>query len=327
MKSNCYPALAGIAACALLTACGGGGSSSAPPTSGTPAPSPSPTPSPTPTPTPSASYSTFAALTGDRAFASSCGELVVSGSNYFAIGSTAFGNGIPISYAASSQTYTVAAPPLTIAYGPADLDPAAPTDTIGYRKVDSANFANRFSITRPTLASGSLDYVRHARTLFRETNGTIHDAFCVIGVPTLLTDPLPSSSINFPAYSLRGTASATISGSRKQYDLAESTMTFTANPTSRAVNLSITLVGREISSTGLSDTRINFGQFDGQSSVDGAAQSFGMTLQSPTRISSGSQAAGWFFGPSGAELGLTFTIRVNDSASQIEAVGSVVADR
>ncbi|MCZ8370513.1 MAG: hypothetical protein O9293_11215 [Porphyrobacter sp.] len=194
--------------------------------------------------------------------------------------------------------------------------------------MDANNFGTRFAITQTTLGTINAEYVRATRVLVRPGN-TIVNAFCVIGVPTLLTDR-PAAAVTYSQFAYNGTAFITdrTTGARRQFDISESTAQFTANPTNGAINVSLTIVGREFLAGGaLATTTTALGTYAGQSGIDGTQQTFGTPLTRQPDGSVGGGFSGWFFGPQGREAGLAFSFRIIDGNNDLVLGGSLTARR
>lgn len=329
-----------IIGCALLASCGGEDSNTPPPTGGggTPTPSPTPTPTPSPTPTPTL----FSALVGDQQFNSACagsteqfGTLGVFNDVGF-IRSSTFPLAIDHDFLDATDSWRIASrspdgADYSYTFGPADIIATAQPDTIAYRQPDPNNFPNRFSITQPTLGSVKAEYVRSTRVFNRPAN-LVTNAFCVIGVPTEVTDR-PPALVTYTTFAFDGTAFLfdRANGNRRQFDLSESTAQWTANPATGQINVTLTLTGREfLSGGGLSDTRTAMGTYPRQAVIDGTVQTFSVPFDTvsggPTTITGG--FSGWFFGPAGIEAGLAFSGRADfDTNTNLIFGGSLTARR
>lgn len=321
-----------------LVACGGGDSgSSGPPTGGggggTPTPSPSPSPSPTPT------YSLFSALTGDRQFSSACAGTTEQFGNFSIlpdvgfIRSSTFPLAIDHDFQSASNSWRIASRTpdgvdYAFTFGPSDIVTTTQPNTVAYRQLDGNGFGNRFAITQPTIGTTNAEYLRFTRVLNRP--GTvITNAFCVIGVPTLLTDR-PATSVSYAQFTYAGTVFITdrTTSVRRQFDISESTAQLTANPTTGAVNVTLTIVGREFLSGGaLATTTTPLGTYAGQSVIDGTQQTFAAPMTRQPDGSVGGGFSGWFFGPQGREAGLAFSFRIVDGNDDIVIGGSLAARR
>lgn len=325
--------LAFVIGCALLGSCGGGDSGGSPPPTG----GGTPTPSPTPTPTPS--YPLFSALTGDRQFSSACAGTTEQGGQLAAltdvgfIRSTTFPSAIDHDFLSAANSWRIASRSpdgvnYSYTFAPADIITTTQPNTITYRQLDANGFGNRFSITQTTLGPVNAEYVRATRVFVRPGSVLIN-AFCVIGVPTLLTDR-PSTSVTYAQFAYNGTAFITdrTTAVRRQFDISESTAQLTANPTTGAINVTLTIVGREFLAGGaLATTTTALGTYSGQSGIDGTQQTFGAPLNRQPDGSVGGGFSGWFFGPQGREAGLAFSFRIVDANSDLVLGGSLTARR
>lgn len=325
--------LAFVIGCALLGSCGGGGGSSG--GGGTPTPTPTPTPSPTPTPT----YSLFSALTGDQRFSSACagtteqaGQLGLFSDVGF-IRSSTFPLAIDHDFLSATSSWRIASRSpdgfdYAYTFTPSDIISTTQPNTVAYRQVASNGFGTRFSITQPTLGTTPAEYVRTTRVFTRPAS-ILTNAFCVIGVPTLLTDR-PTTSISYTQFFYNGTAFITdrTTLARRQFDISTSTAQLTANPTTGAVTVTVTIVGREFLSDGsLSPTSTALGTYTGQSVIDGTQQTFAAPFSRVPDGSVGGGFSGWFFGPQGREAGLAFGFRIIDGNNDIVLGGALSARR
>ncbi len=322
--------LAFIIGCAMLASCGGGdsGGSTPPPTGGgggTPTPSPTPSPSPTPT------YQTFAQLTGDRNFATSCGGLRQGELGGPIIASdfgegVSEGRGLVFDFAAASNTWNITGPGFTTSFGPADISATPPANTTLYTR-DVNGFPTRFSIVSRPFGTQAAEYVRGAALTYR-TGGGVEDYFCVFGVPTLTTDPLPTSTITYTQFNIGGFAVRNSNATGVSvFDLRESTVTLSANPATGQVTTQITLVGREFVAGVPAATVTQLGTFNSTGTVNNRP-SYSGDLTSPGQVVPASRFAGWFFGPQGREAGYAFNILVDlPEGGRLTGGGAVTARR
>lgn len=321
-----------------LAACGGGDSGSTPPPTGgggggTPAPSPSPSPSPTPT------YPLFSALTGNQQFSSACagtteqfGQFSILPDVGF-IRSSTFPTAIDHDFQSAANSWRIASRSLdgsdyVYTFAPTDIVTTTQPNTTAYRQIDGTGFPNRFAITQPAIGTTNAEYLRLTRVVVRPAT-LITNAFCVIGVPTLLTDR-PTTSVSYSQFAYQGTAFIVdrATNTRRQFDISESTAQFTANPTTGAINVTLTIIGREFLSTGsLATTTTPLGTYAGQSGIDGTQQTFGAPLNRTPDGSVGGGFSGWFFGPQGREAGVAFSFRISDGNEDLILGGSLAARR
>ena len=311
-----------------VSACGGESGSSP-----TPPPVPPPTGTPTPTPPP-ITYSRFAELSGDQSFDSACAGLFNLSDPVL---STGFGNypdsgaSLNIDYVASTETYVVEGgldTPFTYSFGPADRDAASTPSSILYSRPDENGFTTRFGIGARALGSTSPDYVRTARLFSRPSNAVV-DFYCVFGVPTQLDDELPESTIEYSSFTISGNMFIRSGSLMGQYDLAESTVTLSANPQNGEIRTRLTLTGRKFGPGGLSSERTPLGVYVGEAGVDGSVASFSGGVFGDDRAVGIGNFGGWFFGPQGREAGyaFAFTAFTPDGSDEQLASGVVTARR
>ncbi len=291
---------AGMLAIALaiaVTGCGGddsGGSLGTTP----PTPTPSPTPSPPP---PTYSYTKYAALTGDQNFRSACAVVALTGNPFQARFATPYGNGVPLSYTAATDTYRATVDGVQSTFAPGDRDPAAPAGTQRYLKVVNG-FTERFSIGQPTAAGTALEYVRGFGLTARDATGQANQFGCIFGVSTFVGDAPAGSNIPFARVSLNGAAYINDAGSMLSYSLAGSTATLAANVVTGTITITLQLVGTEQKASGPVGGIVILGSYTGSGSIDTTAGSFsGSLVDNVSSPTVNGTFGGWFFGPQGAE--------------------------
>jgi hypothetical protein len=282
-------------------------------------------------------------LTGNQQFSSACAGTTDTGGQIGIlpdvgfIRSTTSPSAIDHDFLSATSSWRVAsrAPDgtnYTYTFGPDDVVTTTQPNTLAYRQVGANGFGNRFSITQPVFGPSTAlvnaQYVRATRVLVRPANLT-SDAFCVIGVPTLLTDR-PTTAITYTQFVFNGTAYITdrTTAARRQFAISTSTAQVTANATTGAVNVTLTIVGREFLADGsLSTTDTPLGTYAGQSVIDGTQTTFGAPLNRQPDGSVGGGFSGWFFGPQGREAGLAFSFRIIDGNDDLVLGGSLTARR
>lgn len=305
----------GAAALALaLAACGGGGEST-PPTSGggsggggggsggggggTPAPT----------------YPTFAELTGNQQFRSACGGLFNLQQPIDSGGFTRYPNppsALAHDFSAGSDTWTITGMSpdgveFTRIFTPADVVTTTIPNTTAYRQVDGTGFPNRYFFGQQTIGTTLSTYMRATSLFVRPGSGTMALS-CVIGVPTELSDR-PASTVTYSEFGVIGNVFINNPGGPpSQFEISESAVRLSANPTTGLIEFELDLVGRQFQPDGsLSDTRTQFGKFGGNAGIDGTEQSFAAPLNRLPDNSVGGGYAGWFFGPQGQEVGIGIT--------------------
>ena len=309
-----------VAACGMLSACGGGGSSP-PDTSATA----------TPTPTPGANYSTYASLSGNQTFQTACaaGTLRIPDANVY--GSTAFGHGYKIRYDASADSYAISGEQgVSVSFGPADADPSPPAGSSkAYRRTLSSGLREQFIIGNGRLPSGTAEYVRSTYLATVSGGGEPLTAYCVLGVPTLLSDSPAAGLYTYGNFALSGFAlEETGTGGVSTYQITDSVVTLQANTQNGTVDTSIRLIGRRIENGTPASTPTELGTYAGQADLDGEQTSFGNRLTSSNRNSLFSAYGGWFFGPQGREVGLAFNIVAeNGAGGRLYTIGTVIGRR
>lgn len=323
------------AALALALVACGGEDGRTPPIGGGGTPTPSPTPTPTPSPTPT--YATFATLTGNQAFATACGG--TAGPNVVqapGFGRSAAGNGLlSLDFTSASSSWRVTGTSLNgeafdNTFGPGDIDAASPfVNFTDYLRDPGTGFRNRLLLGDKAISGLTREYVRQFVHIVRPTaTSVVSTYFCTYGIPTLLTDPLPTGTINYTSFRVVGQVSINSGAEAGAYDLGESVVTLSANPATGQVTTQLQLVGRLQTASGLSATRTDMGTFTGTATVDGSEQNFFAVLEGNRNITGFSNFGGWFFGPQGREAGYGFSISaVQPSGAPMNIAGSVTARR
>ena len=327
--------LAFIIGCAMLASCGGGdGGSSPPPTGGgggTPTPSPTPSPSPTP------ALPTFATLTGDQAFATACGG--TNGANVVqaqGFGRAATGNTlISLDFNDAADTWRVTGTSLTgepfdTTFRPQDIDAASAfTNFTDYLRDPGTGFRNRLLLGDKPITGLTREYVRQFVHVVRPTATSVPSTyFCTYGIPTPLTSTLPSSAVTYTSFRVVGQGIIQGGAQGGAYDLGESTITLTANPTNGQVATQLALTGRLQTPTGLSETRVDLGTFSGTAQIDGSTQNYFAVLQGNRAITGPASFGGWFFGPQGIEAGYGFTVQAAQPTGEpLLIAGTITARR
>ncbi|MDB5673435.1 MAG: hypothetical protein JWM65_417 [Sphingomonas bacterium] len=293
-----------------LAACGSGGSTPTPtPSSSTPTPTPAtPTPSPSSSPTPTPSYPTFASLTGDQSFSSACAALAQNTSVPTVLPATNYGQGLTFAYQASTFTWTISGD-FTQSFGPAERDPTAPTGFTGYLK-GNGSATDRFFITQPSTAGTGLDYLRQTYVL-SNARGYPVSYYCVVGVPTHVSDVPAATTVTFTHNGLVGSSYDTSSGTMIVRSLVHSTVTFTVNLTTLHVDTSVHLMGTP-QAAGSSD--VDLGTITGSGTLDPATGGFYGAWSSTDREAIGN-FGGTFFGPQGAEFSYAFSFGGRNSSA------------
>ncbi len=316
-----------------LVACGGGDSgSSGPPTGGggTPTPTPSPSPSPSPTPT----YQTFNQLTGTQTFQTACAG-IQQGGGIQPIFPSDFGDGQLTANGLTFQrqnedTWNILASGFNTSFGPAELSASPPANTVLYTRASAVAGAppDRFAIVARPFGTQAAEYVRGSRLFYAVQAGQLLDFYCVFGVPTLLTDSLPTTTITYSAFNAGGTVFANGPAGIAQFDLSDTTATLSANPANGEVTTRLTIRGRQFTPSGLSTTVTDFGAFDATATVDGTQTTYRGVLENPSVNVLSMNFTGWFFGPQGREAGFAFNVFIDQpDGTRLTGAGVVTARR
>lgn len=330
--------LAALLAGAAVCSCGGDGGSGG----GTPAPTPvaSPTPSPSPT---AAAYPTYAQLSGDQTFKTQCTALRFDAVPPRAEPALPFGQGLTLSYAAATQTYTLAPDaiaanafgPQPRSFGPVDRDPAAPPTSTSYAKTTNG-FQERFSIGSPSVAGTTPDYIR-GFTLRASLGGNATPQgpslqyWCLFGVPTRLDDQPRATQVVFTRTGFNGIAYVQpATGALETYALTPSQVSFSVDLVSYRVTATVRVIGNLLGAGGPSSAATELGTVTATIGINEEGFFNGL-LNTPagTNPTGLSTFGGWFFGPQGAEAGFVTSLMWQDPATgrRIVATGNAVALR
>lgn len=266
-------------------------------------------------------YTKFADLTGDQAFTSACVFLsplpaVVSLPD----------QGLAFSYTDATQTWAISGDGQNLSFGPADVDPSAPAGQPVYAKPGIDSFINRLRIQTPGIGGiGPLEYARTALVGSNST-GTTKNYTCVIGVPTLVTDVPPTSTVPYTA-AYSGSVSRTIlgaGGGTTSMSLGWSPITLSADLLTGQVTLTFHLIA-----TPASGPNIDLGTVTGVADIDPATGGYyGTTWSSATLTSITGQFSGSFFGPQGKETALVLSLSATSASTSpaytLRTTGTVV---
>jgi hypothetical protein len=306
--------LALLACSASLSACGGGDGGQ----SGSPVVTPSPTPTPGPSPTPSPSYPAYGELTGDQSFQAACQTTGQGSGAFILLNPTPFyaDPGVTLDYDASESTYRLTAYGIDESFGPADVDDTIANAEKAYRRTGTDGFTTRMILFAPQPGGSTADYTRVLYAFARNTmTGYVETYNCIFGVPTLLTDQPSQTQVSFTDFSTGGNAYRLFPDNTVAlYRLTGSAESLSVNLTTGAVNLSVRVTGQlqSVFGTGTAvPSTYDFGTFTGETSLDDETRGFGgiLNYQNPTLFA---PYEGWFFGPQGAEAGLTVGLSDQD---------------
>lgn len=272
-------------------------------------------------------------MTGNQTFKTACGGVEFQGGAR-PITASDFGEGVSqgrsldIAFVGSTSTWNITGPAFTTSFGPSDLSATPPANTVLYQRTNFVGGTDRFAIAARPFGTQPAEYVRGSRLFIVPATGRTLDFWCVFGVPTVLSDSRPASTITFTSFNIGGSISAVSSTGLTQFDLGDSTVTLTSNPTTGAVTTRLTLVGRQFTPSGLSTTQTQFGTYDGVATVNGTTDTFRNRLTSSSKVSVDSNFGGWFFGPQGLEAGFAFNIAVDEpDGTRLLGAGAVTARR
>ncbi len=317
----------GVALCAVvLAACGGGdgsSNSSTPPATGGGGGGTGGGGGGTPTPPPPAiTYTAFNDLTGDQSFQTAC-AIGANSMQTFAFSLFSDAGGISYSFAEAGETWTNtsngAFGGFSETFGPSDIVEDEPGVRTFYQRQNPAGvLSDIFVFGTPQWPNATPDYVRGS--FFQSSEGGAFN--CVFGVPTLLEDDLPSSTVTYSQetdaagtlVTFPGQSGAGFGPTATSFDLSPTAFTVTANPDTGVVTISVDIRGVEFSfdadGNRVDGTDITeFGTMTGEAQVTDTEQTLFADMFNPDGINFIASASGWFFGPQGEEIGIVFSGR------------------
>jgi hypothetical protein len=300
----------------MLAGCGGGGATGTSVVTAPSTPTPPATPTPTPSPTPTASYTLFDNLAGDQTFQSACAPLTFQTTPPTPSPATPFGQGLVIAYQAATQNYMITGDGQSLSFGPADVDSAAPPTVKAYLKAGVGG-NDRFVLSQPGPGGVGLGYARSATVATRRFGFPI-SYYCVIGVPTLVSDVPSATTINFTKTILGATAYDSSSGTVVTYGLSHSTVSFVVDLSTLQVTSTLHLLGTPVPAGGAD---VDLGTVTGTGTIDASVGGFYGSWSSADREAIGN-FGGRFFGPQGLEYGYAFNfVGRNSSANLVFTAG------
>jgi hypothetical protein len=272
---------------------------------------------------------TFAQLTGMQNFGGVCGGIrdrgSVSGGLFSEFAST-FGDTVTIASDRTGPSYrlcSVSQSPddvFDLSFDQSNRDTTPNTER--YTRVGANGFTDRFSVFIPTSGGTPLDYLRIGTITTRPGSNTLTN-FCAFGVPTIVTD-VPASTVTYRNAGIIGNLSLIENdgaGARSNYVMTPTLTVVQANPATGRITFNLTLNGRLVTGSTVSDTDTQFGSFMGEATVE-ADGGYSATLFDGSNTATGNFAGG-FFGPQGREGALTFSIMRTDSSNRRVVVGAV----
>lgn len=311
-----------------LVACGGEDGGGSPPPTGGGGGGGTPTPSPSPSPTPT--YQTFAQLTGNQTFATTCGGTVTEplfGSR--ARGGAPLGSVVSIVSDRSGPTYQIsdriseASSLFSSTFTQADRDTTRPGEV--YARTLPNGFTERLSVLTISQNGVPLDYVRAAQILARTDPGGTVNYVCAFGVPTLVTDR-PATTVTYGWVAFFGLANVNAtpgSGTGVNYLVTNSVVTMTANPANGQITFRLDLKGRETSAAGTSEVVTDLGVFTGTTALDGTTPSFTDIIVNSANTVSGTFGGG-FFGPQGGSAAVSVGIQTRRADGSDLRLGGLI---
>lgn len=335
-----------------VASCGGGdGGGPAPVTMPSPTSTPTPAPTPTPTPTSTFSYFKFAELSGSREFDSACGNWFGNQSTSSEWFATYPDNPETLAhrYDGPNDTWEIQGyardgdagiaqnsdpgPEYTYLFDAGDVDPASTSDSMRRGFVDANGNPVVYAITRRSLAAQPAEYVRQTRLVAKPGVYKI-DIECVIGVPTEREDPLPSARFSYGSFAIEGTAH----GPTTDYNLRDSTATWSVDPATGETKATVRFVGRAITSSGLSSTTTDLGSFItpplGMLNLNLPVKSFSGSLYDSNykggafeKPAGQGTFGGSFFGPQGQEIGIGFSLTGPVQGTNYVFTGTLIGRR
>jgi hypothetical protein len=114
----------------------------------------------------------------------------------------------------------------------------------------------------------------------------------------------------------------------QSYSLAaNSSATLAVNLTNGIVTITMDLAGQLLTATGATGAPVSFGSHTGSGTINTASSTIDGSFTATSGPQSANNFAGWFFGPQGAEAGLTFSMTASDTTKRTRIVGNIIAIR
>jgi hypothetical protein len=215
-------------------------------------------------------------------------------------------------------------------FRPEDIDAASTfTNFTDYLRDPGTGFRNRLLLGDKPITGLTRDYLRQFVHVVRPTATSVTSTyFCTYGIPTPLTSTLPATTVTYTSFRVVGQGMIQGGPQAGAYDLGESTVTLTANPTNGQITTQLVVTGRLFTPSGLSDTRVDLGTYNGVAQIDGTTANYFAVLEGNRAITGPTSFGGWFFGPQGLEAGYGFTVTaMQQTGERLVIAGAVTARR
>lgn len=241
---------------------------------------------------------------------------------------TPFGDEIGLVSVRDEPNYTVTSlgdriPTGSISFDQSDRD-LNQTEFEGYQRNATDGTVQFLIFDTPLIDNQPLLYARYLQATFELTADDLLRIRCGLGVPTLSDDlpnePIEKAAARFFTLSLAFSPSRTSSQS-VGYDLNPSLVAFNFDPAGSAVSIDLTVRGQEILADGLSPVVEDLGDFSATGSFDEEVTNFGGIITDNDDVEVGN-FEGWFFGPQGAEVAISYIIR-QDSSFRLNSRGVI----
>lgn len=221
---------------------------------------------------------------------------------------TAFGDGLSFAYDPGAKSYQITGDGQDLTF---TSDNIVFEDDNGrrYEKPNATSGLDYLSVYNPGFTVSPTEYGRFGFVQTLRPDGQVDVYRCVFGVTTLLTDPLPSGTKTYSQMFSVANLNVVSPAGTQAYNGGASLVSFSANPSTGAITLSIEVKG----SSGGATT--DFFTVTGDTSIDGSTENFSGLLVDGSSTVVG-QFGGWFFGPSGEEVGIAWSIttRLSDGS-------------
>lgn len=272
------------------------------------------------TPEPVASYNTLDQQLEKGATFQTAGISTTSDSTYNIVTKgKAFGSGVTISYASSTDTYTLTSPDgRSVNIAPENYDPSSSSSgTKGYKKVDGSN-TDYFSFSRPGINNVAMTYVFLGSWLTINQDGGYGSSsnLMIGGVPTRSED-LPQSGTATYSTSVDGIfvkGDDLISLSNPETRQLYSSASFSINFANGAVSTDLNLSGYSLDRNRVQD----LGVYSGTGVLASGGPGFAGTLSG---VNATGEFSGALFGPKAAEMGYVWYLNGPDLSGNGFVVG------
>lgn len=285
----------------------------------------------------SVDYTPFALLQRPQDFESTCAVIDVT-DTADAEGVIDFGdvNGLVFLQSAPPESWSITGDTLDLTFDVDDLRDNGDDDIVIYQQQAPSGFIQTFAITRPDLDDGigddDAEFIRIAGLQVERADGQVKNYTCLIGVPLLQEDALPTDSFSFD--DLEGFGVLYVEDPAAgviEYLLDETEGEVEIDRDQGRLRLEIDVEGDLSPNNQNLDPNVadsdEFGVFTADISFTGNPRDLSGEILDENLNSVGEFSV-VFFGPQGGEVGVVFSVDSLDSSGRpISFVGSIIEDR